>query len=98
MRRIDAERYLDYPNPGYAEALKEAAIADMQFENYNFVHPAWLAWTKCPLFKWLTVRKRERDLALATRQSMEYARHFGLMLIEHKDRFEFRKSAIVRRI
>lgn len=97
MRRIDAERNLDYPNSGYMEAQRETIKDEMQVENYDFIRPDWKAWTKCPLFKWLAARKRKQDLALATCQSMEYARKFGLMMIVHEDGFEFCRTAIIRR-
>ena len=83
-------------DPDVEEAHREAMIDDMQSENYGFVYPCWKAWTKCPLFKGLAKRQARRDLELATRQSMEYARKFGLMMIVREDGFEFRKTAIIK--
>ena len=91
------ERYLEYPNPGYMEAQREAMIEDMQVENIGFVYPAWKAWIQCPLFKWLDKRKRARERTEGTLQAIEYARATRRMAIVHKDGIEFRKTAIVRK-
>ncbi len=85
-------------DPDVEEAQHEAMVEDMQTENFGFVYPDWKAWTKCPLFVWLDKRRKARDRAEATRQSMEYARKFGLMMIETEKGIVFRPTAIVRRM
>ena len=84
-------------DPDLQEAYHEQEVYERQFDS-AFVYPEWLAWINCPLFKWLDKRRRAQDRAEAVRQSMEYARKFGLMMIETEKGIEFKKAAIVRRI
>lgn len=98
MPSLNAERYFQYPNEGYQEALCEEARDAIKLENYNFLYPDWKAWIHCPLFIFMDKRKRAKERAESTRQSMEYARHAGLMMIDYKDGIEFKKTAIVRRM
>ncbi len=87
-------------DPDTEEAQHERMVEDMQVENFGFVHPAWLAWTDCPLFEWL------KELGLfhkwhteeTARFNAEWARGLGLMMIETERGIEFKKTAIVRRM
>ena len=91
------EMILFHIDPDVEEAQHEMMLDEMDAENFGFVDPAWKAWIHCPLFKWLDKRRIARDRAKAVRQSMEYARKFGLMMIESEKGIEFRKTAIIER-